>query len=280
MLSAAVSPVFSGGVKGLAHMSDIFHEVDEDVRRDKAADLWRRYHTPILIFAVLIVAATGAWSYYQTNRQKTAEAANARFEAAIALANEGKAQEAAAAFDAVAKDAPKGYAALARIRAAELREDRARALQELEAIADDKNVDKLNQEVALLRAALIILESGDRQKMERALGPMMTSNGAFRFSAQELNGLDALANDDFEEAERDFNILLSDRDAPQSVRQRAAAYQGLLHAKRGPKPAAAPTAGAGGAASGGNVTVTPVIEPEQEGAASSGEAPFEVKPSK
>ncbi|NUJ81192.1 tetratricopeptide repeat protein [Methylocystis sp. FS] len=261
-------------------MSDIFHEVDEDVRRDKAAELWRRYHTPILIFAVLIVAATGAWSYYQTNRQKLAEAANARFEAAVALANEGKAQEAAAAFEALAKDGPKGYATLARIRAAELREDRARALQELEAIADDKNVDKLNQEVALLRAALIILESGDRQKMERALGPMMTSKGAFRFSAQEWNGLDALANDDFEEAERDFNILLSDRDAPQSMRQRAAAYQGLLHAKRGPKPAAAPTAGAGGAASGGNVTVTPVIEPEQEGAASSGEAPFEVKPSK
>lgn len=60
VLTAAVSPVFSGGVKGLAHMSDIFHEVDEDVRRDKAAELWRRYHTPILIFAVLIVAATGA----------------------------------------------------------------------------------------------------------------------------------------------------------------------------------------------------------------------------
>ena len=96
-------------------MSDIFHEVDEDVRRDKAAELWRRYHTPILIFAVLIVAATGAWSYYQTNRQKTAEAANARFEAAVALANDGNAKEAAAAFDALAKDGPKGYATLARI---------------------------------------------------------------------------------------------------------------------------------------------------------------------
>jgi hypothetical protein len=260
-------------------MSDIFHEVDEDVRRDKAAELWRRYQTPILILAVLIVAATGAWSYYQTNRQKAAEAANARFEAAVALANDGKAQEAAAAFDALAKDGPKGYATLARIRAAELREDKTRALDELNAIAEDKNVDKLNQEVALLRAALIILESGDREKMVRALGPMMTPAGAFRFSAQEWNGLDALANDDFDEAERVFNILLSDRDAPQSMRQRASAYQGLLHAKRGPKAAPDPAPAAGGGASGGNVTVTPVIEPE-EGAASSGDAPLEVKPSK
>lgn len=275
MLTAAVSSAFPGEVKGLEQMSDIFQEVDEDVRRDRAAELWRRYQTPILILAVLVVAATGAWSYYQTNRQKAAEAANARFEAAVALANEGKAKEAAAAFDALAKDAPKGYVTLARIRAAELREDKARALEELNAIAEDKNVDKLNQEVALLRAALIILEGGNREKMERALGPMMTSNDAFRFSAQEWNGLDALANDDFDEAERVFNILLSDRDAPQSMRQRAAAYRGLLNAKRGPKPVTTPAAGG---ASGGNVTVTPVIEPE-EGAAS-GDAPFEVKPSK
>ncbi|MGD9544574.1 MAG: tetratricopeptide repeat protein [Methylocystis sp.] len=259
-------------------MSDIFHEVDEDVRREKAAELWQRYQTPIVILAVLIVVATGAWSYYQTNRQKAAEAANARFEAAVALANDGKVQEAAAAFDALAKDGPKGYQTLARIRAAELREDKTRALEELNAIAEDKKVDKLNQEVALLRAALIILEAGDRQQMERALGPMMTSNGAFRFSAQEWNGLDALANDDLDEAERVFNILLSDRDAPQSMRQRAAAYRGLLHAKRGPRPAPAAAPASGGATS-GNVTVTPVIEPEQEGEASSGGAPFEVKPS-
>lgn len=258
-------------------MSDIFQEVDEDVRRDKAAELWRRYQTPILIVAVLIVAATGAWSYYQTNRIKAAEAANARFETAVALANEGKTQEAVAAFDALAKDGPKGYAGLARIRAAELREDKAQALSEFNAIAEDKNVDKLTQEVALLRAALLIMERGDREKMERALGPMMTSNGAFRFSAQEWNGLDALANNDFAEAERVFEMLLVDRDAPQSMRQRASAYRGLLHAKRGPKAAPGPAAAG---ASGGNITVTPVIEPAQEGAAPPGDAPFEVQPSK
>ncbi len=258
-------------------MSDIFHEVDEDVRRDKAAELWRRYQTPILIVAALIVAATGAWSYYQTNRIKAAEAANAHFEAAVALANEGKTQEAATAFDALAKDGPKGYAMLARLRAAELRADKAQALKELEAMGEDKSVDKLTQEVAMLRAALLVMESGDREQMMRALGPLMLSDGSFRFSANEWNGLDALANNDFEEADRVFSLLLNDRDAPQSVRQRASAYRGLLHAKRGPKVAPAPAPAAAGA-SGGNITVTPVIEPEQEGAAPPSDAPFEVKP--
>lgn len=258
-------------------MSDIFHEVDEDVRRDKAEDLWRKYQTPIFVIAVLIVAATGAWSYYQDKRLKAAEAANARFVAAVALADEGKNAEAAAAFDAVAKDAPKGYATLARIRAAEVRSDKKQAIKELNEIGEDKDVDKLMQQVAMLRAALLVLEAGDREKMERALGPLMTSDGAFRYSAQEWNGLDALANDDLDEAERVFEKVLADKDAPQSVRQRASAYQGLLHAKRGPKREAA-KGGPGGDLP--KVNVTPVIEPENPEAPQPKDAPLEATPSK
>jgi hypothetical protein len=260
-------------------MSDIFQEVDEDVRQDKVADLWRRYQTPIFVVAFLIVAATGAWSYYQDKRLKAAEAANARFVAAVQLAEEGKNAEAAAAFDAIARDAPKGYAALARIRAAEARPDKAQALTELSAIGEDPSVDKLTQEIALLRAALIVLEGDDRQKLERALGPLMVSNGAFRFSAQEWNGLDALFNDDYDEAERVFEQVLNNTDAPQSMRQRASAYKGLLHAKRGPTPAPA-AAGAGGATDGGKINVTPVIEPESGGEMPAGTAPLEASPTK
>ncbi len=260
-------------------MSDIFHEVDEDVRRDKAAEFWRKYQTPIFVGAFLIVAATGAWSYYQDKRLKVAEEANARYVAAVALADEGKNAEAATAFDAVAKDAPKGYAALARIRAAEARPDKSQALAELNAIGEDPNVDKLSQEIALLRAALIVLELDDRQKLERALGPLMLSTGAFRFSAQEWNGLDALFNDDFDEAERVFEQVLNDRDAPQSMRQRASAYKGLLHAKRGPKPAPAAAGSAGGGKT-EKVDVVPVIEPESGGAMPAGSAPLETTPGK
>ena len=259
-------------------MSDIFHEVDEDVRRDKAADLWKRYQTPIFVVAFLIVAATGAWDYYQTNRTKAAEAANARYEAASALARDGKAQEAVTAFDAIAADGPQGYASLARLRAAEERVgvDKAKAIADLKAMAEDKNIDKVTQQVALLRSALLVMEEGDRQKMELALGPLMTAAGAFRYSAQEWSALDALENGDFDEAERVFNLLLSDREAPQSMRQRAAAYRGLLNAKRGAsKPEGA--GAAGGGVSGGAISVTPVIEPANEGEAPSGPPPLETQ---
>ena len=245
-------------------MSDIFKEVDEEVEREKLASFWKRYQTPIFVVAVLIVVATGAWSYYDGERRKAAETANARFEAAAALARDGKSAEAITAFNALAKDAPKGYAALARLRAANERAkskdpaDKAKAIEELVAIADDKTVDKTTQEVAQLRAAIFALEGDDRQKIELRLGPLMTSTGPFRYSAQEWNALDALENGDYDEADRVFEILLKDSDAPQSMRQRASAYRGLLHAVRGPTKK---SEGAGGA----GVTFTPVIEGEDGG---------------
>ena len=232
-------------------MSDIFREVDEEVQRDQVENLWKRYQTPVIVLAILIVAATGAWSYYKTERTKAAEVANARFLAAVADADAGKSAEAVAAFDAIAKSGPAGYASLARLRGAEelAKTDKAKAIDLLDALAEDKKVDSLTRAVAELRSAMYTMEQGDREKTMVKLGPLMAENGAFRYSAQEWTGLDALEDKDFDEAERVFNILLRDTSAPMGMRQRAQAYQGLLHAARGVKGKA-----------GAVTSITPVVE--------------------
>jgi hypothetical protein len=224
-------------------MSDIFREVDEDVRREKAANLWNRYQTPVIVGAVLVIVATAGWTYYETKRLETAVAANLRFDAAAELASAGKSGEAIAAFDAVAKDAPKGYATLAKLRAAEelAKSDKDKAIAAFDAVAQDKSVDKLTQEAAKLRAAIVALEQGDRPKMADRFGELVTADGPFRYTAQELLGLDALNDGDFDEAQRAFKVLLDDLNAPHALRQRAAAYQALLTAARGAKPIPAST---------------------------------------
>lgn len=239
-------------------MSDIFHEVDEEVQRERIAKLWKRYQTPLIIAAAFVVAGTGAWTYYDNQRLKTAEAANVRFEAASALAREGKKEEAVAAFEAMAKDAPKGYQTLARMRAADLLagSDRAKAMAAYDAVADDKGVDKLSQETARLRAALLALEAGDTQQIELRVGSLAAPGAPFRFSAQEWLALDALETGDYDEADRVFNLLLTDRDAPHAMRQRAAIYQALLVAARGPSK-----------------SKTPEVSVSQEGATGAAPAP-------
>ena len=232
-------------------MSDIFREVDEEVQRDQVENLWKRYQTPVIVLAVLIVAATGAWSYYKSERTTAAETANARFLAAVADAEAGKSADAVAAFDAIAKSGPPGYATLARLRGAEeiAKTDKTKAIELLDALSEDKKVDSLTRAVAELRSAMYTMELGDREKSMMKLGPLMTEDGVFRFSAQEWTGLDALEDRDFDEAERVFNMLLRDPNAPMGMRQRAQAYQGLLHAARGVK-----------AKAGAITSITPIVE--------------------
>ena len=90
-------------------MADIFHEVDEEVRRERLQKLWDRYSIYIIGLAVLIVAAIGAWRAYQWWEAKKAAAAGAAFESALSLSDEGKHAEADAAFAKIAAEAPAGY---------------------------------------------------------------------------------------------------------------------------------------------------------------------------
>jgi len=92
-------------------MTDFIREVEEEYRRDKAIEAWKRYQNWIIAAAILIVVAAGAWRFWETRQKQAAEAAGARFETAIQLAREGKPQEAEAAFLEIARSGPPGYAA-------------------------------------------------------------------------------------------------------------------------------------------------------------------------
>ena len=79
-------------------MSDIFREVDEDVRRERLQQLWERHSNLIIALALLVVLGVGGWRGYEYwESQKAAEAGTA-FEAAVALSEADKHAEAQAAF--------------------------------------------------------------------------------------------------------------------------------------------------------------------------------------
>ncbi len=99
-------------------MSELFDEVDEEVRRDQLKKLWDQYSIYIIAGALLIIAAVGGWRGYQYLEAKKAAEAGAAFDAAIDLSDQNKHAEAEAAFDELAATAPSGYRMLARLRAA------------------------------------------------------------------------------------------------------------------------------------------------------------------
>ena len=221
-------------------MTDFFREVDEEVRRDKAIDFFRRYQTIILVVALAILVAAGGWRWWQTKRQADAEAAGARYEDAVQLARDGKLPEAEAALKQIATDGPAGYALLARFRAAATTSanDPDAAVKMYDALAADSSVEPLMREVARLRAALLVVDKGDQKEIAARIEPLAGPTSAFHATARELLALDALKRNDMATAGKWLDMIVTDPRAPAALRQRAEAMLGLV-AGGGPAPAPA-----------------------------------------
>lgn len=211
-------------------MSDIFREVEEEVRRDKAAEIWKKYGKLFIVGAVLLVAGTAGWSAWQQYQRKQAELAASRFEAAIVESREGRSKEATAALEALAKDAPAGYREIARLRAAaELgRTDKAAAAAAFDALANDGSLSATLRGLARLRAAQYAADTLDRAALKAKLDPLLSPAGPWTPNARELLGLAALKAGAYDEAGREFDAITVDPAAPPALKERVEAYLGLV----------------------------------------------------
>jgi hypothetical protein len=209
-------------------MADIFREIDEDIRTDQLKQLWSKYSIVVAGLAVAIVVGTAVFVFFQHKKQVRDETAGAAYEAAQALADAKKPEAAAKAFDEIARTAPSGYAALARLRAAEERAglDRDAAVKELDSIAADGSFDKLMRDVAALRAGVLRADVADKAELERRFGALMDS--PFRHTAREMLGLAALKRGDFEDAGKWFDQIVVDPAAPANLRQQVNAFLSLV----------------------------------------------------
>ena len=85
-------------------MADIFREVDEEVRAERAKELWRKYGAFVVGAAVLAVLAVGGFQLWKHMQAEAAAEASLRLEEAAVLADGEKPADAAAAFAAVAAE--------------------------------------------------------------------------------------------------------------------------------------------------------------------------------
>ena len=206
-------------------MSDIFREVDEDVRKDAYLKLWTAYGRYLIGAAVGVVLLTAAWQGWTAWSTAQREADSARFVAALELFQQGRYGPAEAAFAELAQDAGRGYASLARLqRAAALAEvgDRTAAVAEYDSVAADSRVDKTLRGLAALLAAQNLIDTADRSSLARRLEPLLAEDSPWKYSARELTGLAALRFGDEEAARAAFTALADDPATPQGARARAA----------------------------------------------------------
>lgn len=206
-------------------MSEIFREVDEDVRKDQALKLWSTYGRYLIGAVAAVVLATAGvqyWIYYTTSQK---EADGEKFIAALSLARSGRPGAAAEQFEALAKDAGAGIATMAKLqRAAALIKagDTLAAATLYDQISEDGGANETLRQLARLLAAQNLIETQPRAVVDERLAPLMTPNNPWRFSATELSGLAALRAGDVPGARQAFKLLSDDQATPQGIRSRAA----------------------------------------------------------
>ena len=213
-------------------MADIFQEVDEEVRRDKALEFWKKYQTHFIVLCVAIVAASGGWRYYQDRVRAEAEAAGARYESALALAKTGKTTESVEALRGVIAQGPAGYALLAKFRsAANLgASEPAKAAAIYDSLANDASIDPAMRDIARLRAGVLLMDTADYNDIRVRLEPLAAPGAPFRNSAREFLAMAAFKANDLDAAGRWLDAIVVDQQAPEQIRARAEALLGLVSA--------------------------------------------------
>jgi hypothetical protein len=210
-------------------MSDIFREVDEEVRRSRAEALWARYGVVVIALCALLVAGVAGYRYVEWQKETAAAAAGAQFEAALNLLQSGKAAEGEAALAKITAGGSGIYKALAQFRAASeaAKRDPAAALTAFDGLAADAGLDGALRDMARLRAGVIAVDARPFAEVEQRLQPLISNNGAFRHQAHELLAAAAVKAGDMARARQFLDTIIIDRQAPAEMRSRAETLIGV-----------------------------------------------------
>jgi hypothetical protein len=228
-------------------MSDIFQEVEEDVRRERYEQLWTKYGNYIIAAAAFIVLAVGgyqAWSAYDTSQRQVV---SDQYEAAQQVAASGKAAEAEAQFAELSKSGYSGYATLSKFNlvatylAQNKRDPAIVVLREL-----IESSDSAVSAAARLRLAWLEADARPRPDIEGILGPLTAADSPWRHAAAEVLAYSELKGGSRIQAEADYLKLSQEAEAAPGLRQRAGALAQYL--KANPAGVAAVPAAAGAAA--------------------------------
>lgn len=211
-------------------MSELFDEVDEDVRRDQLKKLWEQYSIYIIAGALLIIASVGGWRGYEYVEARKAAEAGAAFDKAVELSEASKHTEAEAAFADLAAKGPSGYRVLARLRMATevASRDTPAAAKLFDEIAADRSVGVAAQDLARIRAAQLLLETATYPNMKERLEAAAAPGATFRHTARELLALSAWRANDAAATRQWLDLIANDGETPPSLRSRAEALQALL----------------------------------------------------
>jgi hypothetical protein len=213
------------------------NEVDENLRREQAVSLARRYGPYVAGVFVVFLLAIGGWQFWRDYQQNQSRHQADQYAAAQELFAAGNLAEAKTEFERLSNEGPRTYRAMARMEHAAIlaqEGDLEGAIAGIDSAAEIAP-DQVMRESAQIRAAYIAADTQDFPALRTRLQPLIDSDTRVSYLAKELLAIEAWEAGETELARQTFDQLTLAFEAPDSLRQRAQIALSVL----GPAPAAA-----------------------------------------
>ena len=180
----------------------------------------KRYGVLFIGVCVLVVVAVGGWRTYEWYEGKKAAEAGASFESAVALADQGKHEEAGEVFAKLSASGPSSYRMLAKFReAAELAQrDPKAAVAVYDQLSADTSLGQSLQDLAAVRASLILLDTASYDEISKRLEPLTGPDRTFRHSARATLALSAWRAKNTTAMQRWTDMIVADAETPAATR--------------------------------------------------------------
>lgn len=200
-------------------------EVDENLRRDQAEAVFKRYGRWFVVAAILILAAVGGWLFWKNQQADQAAAGSEQFAAVLTDIGAGKTgADVEKRLDTLAVEGNgslSGAARLTRAAVALQKSDRATAIAQYKAVMEDNDVPATIRDTATIRLTQLEFDSLQPAQVIDRLAPLAVKESAWYGSAGELTALALLKANRRSEAAALLNGVAASKDVPASLRARA-----------------------------------------------------------
>ncbi|MAH78714.1 MAG: hypothetical protein CBE14_003175 [Rickettsiales bacterium TMED254] len=205
-------------------MSEEFiREVDEELKEEKAAKLWKKVGPYVISFAVGIVLFTSGivgWNNYtEMSRQQLGD----DFSAAVELIKDDDFDSALIALEEITDKSSDGYVTMAKMKQASILIDKKQIEEGLDIYSDLEKtaVDQSFKDMSTILFVINALDYKSPDLLLEKIERLTNDNNSWAFSALELKAYIYVKKGEINSAKQIFQQILDKKSAPSTLAGRA-----------------------------------------------------------
>ncbi len=210
---------------------EFIREVDDELRREQALTIWKRYGRWIIALVVGGLALFAGYLWWQNDRETKLGVEGEQLSTALDELSAGKSDMVKPQLDALAASKSDGVAVAAKLANAALllnKGDNKGAAAAFGSIAADTNLDQPYRDLALVRQTAAEFDSMTPDAVIARLKPLAAKGNPWFGSAGEMVGISYMRKGQNDLAGAMFGAVAKDETVPETIRSRVVQLAGIL----------------------------------------------------